>query len=244
MDQLSTKKQAIEALKKELFFLQGFKATASKPELASSLGSILQAFPEKRFPLSAVHEFVALTNEDNNASRGFIAGLLSLIAGNNCALLWITTGPAIFPPALKRFGIDAQRILFIHLKNHKDRLWSLEQALQCNALPAVVAEISDLNFIESRRLQLAVEKSQSTCFLLRKSPKHLGVTAATARWHISTLPSYAVDGLPGLGHPHWHIELSKVKNGKTGAWQMQWKGNHFEESNTTKKTITELQRIA
>lgn len=49
----------------------------------------------------------------------------------------------------------------------KDSLWAIEEALKCNALIAVVGEITELTFNDSRRLQLAVEKSHVTGFIHR-----------------------------------------------------------------------------
>ena len=37
-------------------------------------------------------------------------------------------------------------------------LWVIEEALKCEGLAAVIGEIKELSFTQSRRLQLAVEK--------------------------------------------------------------------------------------
>jgi protein ImuA len=62
---------------------------------------------------------------------------------------------------------------------------------------------------------------------LRNASKKLGSTACAARWHISPLPSGAVDGLPGLGLPRWHVELLKVRNGQPGKWVLEWDEGRF-----------------
>jgi len=33
--------------------------------------------------------------------------------------------------------------------------------------------------------------------------------------------------LPGIGFPRWNVELLKVRNGKPGSWQMEWKSTGF-----------------
>src|SRR5690606_34274184 len=82
-------------------------------------------------------------------------------------------------------------------------------------------------FVQSRRLQLAVEKSRVTGLILRCNPRIVGSTACTARWRIRSLPSVLEDGLPGVGFPRWEVELLKVRNGNPGCWQLEWSHERF-----------------
>ena len=41
-------------------------------------------------------------------------------------------------------------------------MWAIEEALKCDGLAAVIGEMKELSFTNSRRLQLAVEKSHVT----------------------------------------------------------------------------------
>lgn len=113
----------------------------------------------------------------------------------------------------------------MHLEREKDRLWTLEEALKCESLGSVIAEINELNFTESRRLQLAVEKSRVTAFIIRYRPKNM-TTSCVTRWNVRPLPTQKTK-LPGIGFPGWRVELLKVRNGKTGNWQMEWKKEKF-----------------
>jgi protein ImuA len=106
-------------------------------------------------------------------------------------------------------------------------LWVMEEALQCAGLAAVIGEVSALDFKQSRRLQLAVEQSKVTGFVLRNASKKLGSTACAARWQVKPLPSETSDGLPGLGLPRWQVELLKVRNGQPGSWVMEWDEGKF-----------------
>ena len=92
-----------------------------------------------------------------------------------------------------------------------------------------VGEVRELNFKQSRRLQLAVEQSRVTGFILRNQSKKLSATACAARWQVSPLPSEAADGLPGLGFPRWQVELLKVRNGQGGSWVLEWADGKFNE---------------
>ena len=179
-----------------------------------------QAFPNASFPLGAIHEFIMPTPVESAASNGFIAGLLKSIMQGKGVCVWI--GQKLYPPALSYFGIEAHRFLFIELHNEKDRLWAMEEALKCPSLAAVVGELKELSFTASRRLQLLVEQSLVTGFVMRTDPGKLQTTASVARWKISTLSSQTADGLPGIGEPAWKVELLKIRNGKPGHWQVRW----------------------
>lgn len=214
------------ALQSEILRLQGYK-TASDTVVDLGLGPIATAFPNGSFPLGAVHEFLSVSKEDTAATSGFIAGLLSSILGEHGAAMWISPCRTLFPPALKTFGVQPDRIVFVDLKKEKDVLWAAEEALKCDALAAVVVEIKDLSFTASRRLQLAVEQSRVTGLMIRPNPKKLETTACVSRWKVTPLPSEPIDDLPGLGFPQWKLELLRVKNGKPGTWDMGWVAGRF-----------------
>ena len=143
------------------------------------------------------------------------------------ATLWVSRTGRLFPPALTAFGICPEQVLFLDPKNDKQALWAVEEALKCTALVAVVGELPELSFTESRRFQLAIERSGAACFLLRLHPKNM-TTAAVTRWKIRSLPSEPEAGLPGIGHPRWQVELLKVRNGRPGSWELEWANGHFE----------------
>jgi protein ImuA len=103
----------------------------------------------------------------------------------------------------------------------------MEQALKCTALAAVVAEMEEVSFSESQRLQLAVEKSNVTGFLHRRRPRHENTLACVTRWKIRSMASRIPDGLPGVGYPTWEVSLEKVRNGKPGKWQVCWQNNRL-----------------
>lgn len=86
----------------------------------------------------------------------------------------------------------------------------------------MVAEIREISFAQSRRLQLAVEGSKVTGFLLRNDPRKPGANTCVARWLISQLPSKIEDELPGIGFPCWQVDLLRVRNGNPGSWKLQW----------------------
>lgn len=81
--------------------------------------------------------------------------------------LWVSTKRTIFPSTLKAFSIEPSRIIFVDVHKVKDALWVIEEGLKCKSLSAVIGEVGELTFIQSRRLQLAVEEyHDATYFVL------------------------------------------------------------------------------
>jgi protein ImuA len=237
-----SKANIIAQLQKDILPLQGYKQAAISIGNDAGLGPIRYAFPNASFPLAAMHEFLCSSAEEASASSGFITGLLSSVMGNSSASVWISSSQIIFPPGLKAFGIEPDKIIFINIRNKKEKLWAMEEALKCNGLSAVVAEIQEVSFNESRRLQLAVEKSNVTGFMLRNNSKNL-VTACVTRWRIKHLATELTEGMPGVGFPRWNVELTKVRNGKPGSWQLEWAGS-FRHVNKLTSITSEQHRKA
>ena len=226
---MGAKKEILLKLKQDILLWQGFKPEAAGKAERLGLGEIEDAFPGGVFPKRAIHEFITLVPEDAAASDGFIAGLLAIMMEDGAACIWVGTSRRLFPASLSTFNVSPERIIFMDVKTQKEVLWITEEALKCEGLAAVVAELSELSLIESRRLQLAVEESGVTGFILRKDGKKSASTVATARWRISPLPTDSHNGMPGVGFAKWQVELLKVRNGNPGSWVMQWAGECFEE---------------
>ena len=235
------KPDIITQLKKDILALQGFRPLVHSQQQID-LGTINHSFPHSQFPLGANHEFICNSKESLAASTGFIAGILSTLLQKGGAVAWISSSQIIFPPALVSFGIEPSQVIFIHLQ--KEILWTLEEALKCEGLTAVVGEISSIDLTASRRLQLASEQSRVTGFLLRYPPKQLNTTACVCRWQIQPLKSETEDGLPGVGFPRWAIELLKVRNGKPGHWQLEWANGQFNEVMMTTDSTIDKQKQA
>ena len=208
--------------------------------LNTGLWEVEKAFPDQTFPLGAVHEFISHAKEEAAATNGFMAGLVSQLVKNGTTV-WVSSKRTIFPPALSVFGIEPERIIFIDLWRQKDVLWAIEEALKCDAVSAVIGELSELSFTESRRLQLAVEQSRVTGFIHRYNPRTENVTACVSRWKIKPIAS-DTNGIPGTGFPRWNVQLLKVRNGKPGSWQIEWSTGQFRHINGQTFAITEIQK--
>jgi len=217
----------IAQLQKDILPLQGFKRRLGSATLDAFPDIIKNAFPNNEFPLGAVHEFISTGAEDAAATGGFVCGMLASIMQSGGASIWISSCRTTFPPALKSFGIAPDKIIFIDLKKEKEILWVMEEVLKCEGMTAVIGEMQELSFTSSRRLQLAVEKSCVTGFILRHNPHSLNTTACVTRWKITSIPSELIGGIPGVGFPRWNVELLKVRNGKPGSWHIEFVAERF-----------------
>lgn len=220
--------KCIRALRREIRMMEGLSSKVQKTApLDLSFGPMDEAFPDKTFPRGAVHEFISASAPCVTASNGFIAGVVSALMKHGGHCLWISTSRSLYPPALAYFGIKPHELIFVDVSGDRDALWVTEQALRCNALAAVVTELSEVSFEASRRLQLSVEKSSVTGFLHRRRPRGKHPLACTSRFSIRPAASRVPDGLPGPGHPHWEVRLEKIRNGRPGSWRLGWEAGRF-----------------
>ncbi len=221
------KKNIISQLQKQILQWQGFIPPPAGKAKGIGLGPLETAFPNGVFPTGTIHEMVCPTTEHTAATGGLMGGLLHTMMQNGGACLWIGTHRKLFPPALAAFDIDPGQMIFIDLPQEKEVLWVMEQALKCEGLSAVVAEVKEISIVQSRRLQLAVENSKVTGFLLRNDPRKLGANTCVARWQVNPLTSELGSDLPGVGYPRWQVDLLRVRNGNPGSWQLEWANNRF-----------------
>lgn len=225
---LSCTSDTFSLLRKEILSLQGYKPTSGNLSINAGLGPVRKAFPNQQVPVSVLHEFICQQPESLSATNGFINAFLSSLMQKGNAALWISSSHRTFPAAMPLFSVQPHRIIFVHVPKEKDVLWVTEEALKCNGLAAVIAETKDLGFTASRRLQLVIEQSLVTGFLLRPQPRVLTPNVCAARWNITPLPSELPGGMPGVGFPRWKVELLKVRNGKPGQWALEWNGKAFK----------------
>jgi protein ImuA len=217
----------IDALQEKILSLQGVKKEAEASSLSLGLGPCESAFPGRVFPRAAVHELVSDSPGNAACTNGFLSVVLGKLIRAGGTVLWISTNRTLFPAGMKFFGVDPHRVVFVDTPGLKDALWAIEEALKCNALSAVVGEISELGFNESRRLQLAAERSRVTAFIHRQQPKQINAVACVSRWRITSVESVVPGNMPGVGFPRWNVQLNKVRNGRTGEWIIEWNQNEL-----------------
>lgn len=224
---MEDKKLIIGKLRQDILQWEGYKPPVAGTSSLAGLGPLESAFPNVVFPVAAVHELVCGSSEQAAAGGGLVTGILSALLKQGGICVWIGRAQRLFAPALAVFGVAPDKVIFISLAKDRDALWVMEEALKCSGLTAVICEVQELDFKQSRRLQLAVEQSRVTGFVLRNATDKLGSTACAARWRVKPLPSADLGGLPGLGFMRWQVELLKVRNGQPGCWLLEWNEGSF-----------------
>ena len=104
--------------------------------------------------------------------------------------------------------------------------------------------MTELSFTESRRLQLGIEESGVTGFIIHMKPCNLSATPCVTRWKITALPNGLPDGMPGIGFPRRNVELLEVRYGKPGSWQIEWAESRFQDISYRGMDIQEKQNQA
>lgn len=232
-DKSRSKAETLRLLNQKIQEIQGFKTTFNADSI-SLHPEIDSALPNHAFPTGAVHEFFG-DGRRSASALGFMSAVISLVADKDQPALWITKSQEIFPQGLALFGVEPHRIIFMNVRRDCEALWAMEEGLHCKALAVTVAEVDDADLTATRRLQIAVEKSGVTGFLLRQKPKHTMSSACFSSWHVKSLPSHLEDGMPGVGFPRWKVELQKIRNGQPKSWDIEWKSGRFH-------TIAALQK--
>jgi protein ImuA len=236
------KANIISALRKDILSLQGIRHDGNNCRLDKMIGILKNAFPDKIFPLGVIHEFIVQEAEDAAVTNAFVASIVNPLMNDCAPVIWVGNNISVFPPTLKAFGIAPEKIIFIELKKEKEILWVIEEALKCEGLAAVIGDIKELTFTQSRRLQLAVEKSKVTGFIIRNNPRAINITACVTRWKITSLPGENKDDLPGVSFPRWNVDLLKVRNGKPATWEIEYSAGRFRYNNKIAAIPKQLQQ--
>ena len=239
------KKQTISSLREQILLLQGIKQPSLNTPLTIGFPPLEAAFPFATFPTGTLHEFIS-SNSDAAATSGFVSCLLGKLMQQDGISVWAGLSRTVFPAALKTFGVDPDKVVFITVKNEKDLAWVIEESLKCGKLTAVIGEIKNISLTASRRLTLAIEQSKVTGFVVRHDHKDLNPLSCFARWRITSLASHPAENMPGLGFPRWNVDLLKVRSGRPGSWQIEWHADHFEAiaKETPSQIISPMWRTA
>lgn len=217
----------IERLQRQILDLEGYKTRPRQQQKKLGFAHIEKHFPNQVFPTGTIHEFVSTQPEHTACTSAFIMALLSKLNTHQGIYVWIGKQRQLFPPGLNYFGIPAHQIIFINLVKPKDILWATEEALKCQSLNGVISELEAITFAQSQRLQLTVEKSKVTGFILRTQTGPIHATACAARWQISPIASLSLTQLPGVGFVNWQVDLLKVRNGSTASFNISWHNDQF-----------------
>jgi hypothetical protein len=166
----------------------GCVSTVSHDEIekqSTGCQAIDDLLPNKGLRVNALTEWVATTTNG--------AGALSLIAAANqlrhapssSPLVVIDTKGDFYPPAAIALGIPADRIVLVRTSRHGDVVWAIDQALRCEAVGAVWANVGAwLDDRDARRFQLAAETGKTPGLLIRPTAVRGRPSFADVRFYV------------------------------------------------------------
>src|SRR6266436_3401689 len=214
----------VAALRERIRCLEG-RATHQRAVLPFGIKAIDERLPGGGLALGALHEVAGGGNGavDGAAAALFAAGIAARTRGR---MLWCVAHQDLFAPALAQAGLAPDRVIYVEAGDDKAVLACFEEALRHSKLGAVVAEVSRLSMIASRRLQLAAEGSGVIGLALRRWRRQAEAaefrqpTAATTRWRVSALPSTPLP-VPGVGRARWRLELVRCRGGESAEFEVE-----------------------
>jgi protein ImuA len=195
-------------------------------------------------PSPTLSELFAVHPRDGGWS-GF---LLAQLAADK-PLLWVQDRMAILesgrvhPPAL-----PTQNLIHVEARDARDALWAMEEGVRCSCLSAVIGELwgdpKALDFIATRRLAVASERSGTPCWLVRLGG-HANLSGARMRWQIASSPSLMNELDPRApGVPAWDVELFRARGSPPGRWSLAYEADRFHlVAESGARTLGEERRL-
>ncbi|MDY0870861.1 ImuA family protein [Dongia rigui] len=236
------------ALRRQIALLEklpqaGLEGGAAK-SLTWGLAAIDQHLPGRGLILGALHEFAGEGQdlEEGTLPAAAIARLIGRLhaRGSIGSVLWISRQRDLYARALPYQGLDPDRLLHLEIRRNGDALWAIEEALRCASLSAVVGEVAALDLTQSRRLQLAAEKSGVPALLIRRSARAQDLKslsrqpiAAVTRWRIAPAASFGTPAAPHPilpGAPRWHLDLWRCRGGRPANWLIEEHDDGWREA--------------
>jgi hypothetical protein len=127
-------------------------------------------------------------------SPGGGASVLALAAAREAlrdggAVVVVDRGRTFYPPAAAAWRLDLAATIVVHPQTEKDEHWTIDQALRCEHVAALLAWPRRLDGRTFRRLQLAAESSGAIGLLVRPAAAEREPSWADVRLAVSPRPS-------------------------------------------------------
>jgi protein ImuA len=176
--------------------------------------------------VGALHEVAAAAEPEIAAATGFTLALAARRPRG--AVLWIAEDMGLresgqpFGLGLDEIGLQPERLVTVAAARVRDVLWTMEEALRCKALTAVIGEVREdrgLDDVAARRLALAANAGGGLALLMLARPSTHRSPAAT-RWIVGAAPS--APDRHGIGPPRIRVELMRNRLGRLGTWMLEW----------------------
>ena len=193
--------QVVEQLRSQLRTSQ--PAAADRNIVSTGFDSLDQILPERGIPTGSLIEWVSEGPGMRTTSVAIKTG--SQFLDRPGAFAIVDPLQTLCAASLPDLGLPLNRLLLVrpqasqklsrqiastnyHLpkESRSDALWCLEQLARCTGVGVVLTWIDRLSSTAQRRLQLAVEHSGATVFLIRPQSVLTQLTWANLRFHVKT----------------------------------------------------------
>lgn len=211
----------------------GAVADPSQALWRTGISEIDLKLPEEGLSRYGLHEFSGADHAATPAASAYLLTLLRQLAqiagaASGAPVLWCQTAGMrrefglAHGAGLSGFGFDPQNFLFVDGVRNNDVLWALEEGARAGCLLAVIGEVDEVSFTQTRRLSLAAATTGTPVLLLRPHQDR-SASAAETRWQAEARPGKSdpfVAETPGS--MRWHIELNRCRGGQPGNWTVEW----------------------
>lgn len=218
----SPKSTAIAALRRQLTMGD---ALAPAPRVTRlGIAAIDAALPWGGLPGGAIHEVTG--PESDGAATGFCTTLLARLSAGTRPVLWVTANDDLYAPGLAAFGLSPERLIVVRARRTAETFWTIEEALRCRSLAAVLGEVRGPTRTVARRLQLVARGSGVTAVLLRHDEDDAFANAVT-RWHV--VSARRDDAAEDDSNARWRVDLVRCRGrihgeeGYVARWLIEWR---------------------
>lgn len=219
-------KPSLDQLRAQVQRIQSRRLSSdSDPEPCFSVGgAVLEAMlPHRGLRRGTIVQWIGDIHGSGASSLSLMAAAhiaRSEISGGK-PLVIFDSGKHFYPPAAISLGVPANRMVIVHKRrqhSHADMIWALDQALRCDAVAAVWAEIGPwLNDRDARRLQLAAEAGGTVGLFVRPEAVRGRPSFADISWHVSPLQEQHPASSAGSANRRLRVQIDRCRGGAQGA---------------------------
>ncbi len=155
--------------------------------VSSGFEALDKLLPERGWPRGALTEI--LTEREGVGAIRLLVPAMARLSGDKRWLVFIAPPYIPYAPAFARRGVDLSRILVVHDRDGRDRLWAFEQALCSGTCSAVFAWLPYTDPASLRRLQLAAEAGDAMGVVFRSQRAPDDVSLAALRLKLTAIDS-------------------------------------------------------
>ncbi len=168
VDQLSDRIRAIE--------IGGRLRSQASATISSGCQELDACLPDGGYSPGTIIEWIEPTQGCGGYYLALAAARQAIADGKY--LVVVDPQQRFYPPSAQSMGIPIERLIVLRPQNESDVMWSIDQALRCTAVGAVVANLERVSELQARRFQLAAEQGQALGCWLRP-------------WKVQPAPSWA-----------------------------------------------------